>query len=148
MLKRVLFLVLAFLGLFGTWVAVKSASGATVCVTFTAPADYVAANDTTKYRVAAYEFYVKTSPFDSTNWQTATVATGFTTVTPKAPGVNEVLCNLTGLSFSTKYWIAMRSRDGALDSLGAPAYNWSKLSNVITKYTQDLISPSSVTDLR
>lgn len=140
-MKTTLFLLFAVGAIFliilsGSCVKVESATGATICVTFTAPADSLYHGGPV-VAAASYEFYYATHPLDSTNWQTATKV--IDPVIPLAPGSHELRCTITGLAFSTQYWVLQIGRgQNGLASLP---------SNVITVITNNMILVNRVTDL-
>jgi hypothetical protein len=81
-------------------------------------------DDSTIGTAAEYDVRYSTSPIDESNWNLATQAAG--EPTPKTAGSAESFL-ITGLEPVTTYYIAVKSRD--------EAYNWSLISNVISKTT-------------
>lgn len=134
-----------FLGI--SWIS--GASGASVTLTWTAPRDLKFEGDTVSdstRTVAAYDLRFDTAAIDSLSWPRATVV-NMSSFKPGAPGHAETF-TVTGLQFSRRYFFALKSRDAVLDSTGAPAYNWSPISNNAIKFTLDRVSPLRVFDLR
>ena len=88
-------------------------------LTWTAPGD-----DGNIGTAAEYDIRYSTSPINESNWAQATPANG--EPNPKAAGTTQWF-TVTGLQASTLYYMAIKTRD--------EAYNWSSLSNVVSKST-------------
>lgn len=96
------------------------AQGWSISVTWTAPGDDGSVGTATEYDIR-----YSTSPVNDANWYQAFQAVG----EPPPRSSNQADSFLiTGLQALTTYFIAMKTRD--------EAYNWSALSNVISKTTR------------
>ncbi|HKQ58151.1 MAG TPA: S8 family serine peptidase [Candidatus Eisenbacteria bacterium] len=107
-----------------------SSSTTTITVGWTTPADAGAGP------VAGYELRSATFPLDATNFQLGTPAS--LVPAPEAPGT-PVEAVITDLTESTRYYVAMRSRDAG--------WNQSPLSNLVQVATARE-APARITDLR
>lgn len=89
-------------------------------------------------RATTYDLRYATTTINSSNWNTATRATG--EPTPKQSGQNESFL-LTGLAPDTRYYFALK--------VGDEVPNWSGLSNIPTGRTlsNDTTAPGRVTNL-
>ncbi len=84
----------------------------------------------------AYDVRYSTSPINSTNWASATQATG--EPAPTAAGTGQTF-KVNGLSRQTQYYFAAKLAD--------EAGNVSALSNVLNVTTPDTKAPAAITDL-
>jgi len=100
-------------------VTASAASDWTILVTWTAPGDDGNVGTATEYDVRYATFAI-----NEANWNSATQASG--EPPPKSAGSADSFA-ITGLAPLTTYYIGMKTRD--------EAYNWSPLSNVISKTT-------------
>lgn len=111
--------------------SVTSVTGTSIAARWTAPGD-----DGNTGTATRYEIRYSTSVITSSNWSSATLASG--APTPAAAGTSQTY-TLNGLAGSRTYYIAMK----AFDEVG----NASTLSNVVNGTTTDVIPPAAVRDL-
>jgi len=109
-----------------------------VVLTWTATGD-----DDTVGTAAAYDLRESSIPIDSSNFEQCRRILNMPV--PKAFGSKESY-TVTGLSAGW-HWFAIKARDNAVDSLGNPAYNWSKMSNVARKWIFKRSAPRAIDDL-
>src|SRR5258706_602886 len=109
----------------------QTAADSTVVLHWTAPGD-----DGTTGPATSYDVRYSTTAITSSNWSTATQASGEPT-----PGAAGTIQNFTisGLAGSRTYYVAVR----AMDEVG----NIAALSNVVNGTTLDNIAPAAVRDL-
>jgi len=93
-----------------------------VRLTWTAPGD-----DSLSGTATAYDLRMSTSPIDAGNFGAAAAVTGLPT--PLAAGTSQNK-TITGLTPSTGYWFALKTRDDA--------GNWSGISNIVQATTLDV----------
>lgn len=110
---------------------VTGTTGTSMSVRWNAPGD-----DGASGTAQTYDIRYSTSAITTSNWGSATQATG--EPTPAAAGTQQTF-TITGLTPSRTYYVAMR----AIDNAG----NVSGLSNVPSGTTQDTIAPAPVHDL-
>ena len=111
--------------------SVTAVTGTSIAVRWTAPGD-----DGNTGTATRYEIRYSTSAITSSNWSSATLATG--APVPAVAGTVQTY-TLPGLNGSRTYYIAMK----AFDEVG----NTSPLSNVVNGITTDVIPPAAVRDL-
>lgn len=114
-----------------TDLAVTGTTGTSMSIRWTAPGD-----DGTSGTASSYDVRYSTSAITSSNWGSASQATG--EPAPAAAGTQQTF-TINGLTPSRTYYVAIR----ATDSSG----NVSALSNVPTGTTADTIAPAPVRDL-
>lgn len=100
-------------------VSANPAADWTILVRWTAPGD-----DGNVGTATEYDLRYATFPITNANWNTATQAVG--EPSPRSAGGVDSFA-ITGLAPLTTYYIAVKTRD--------EAYNWSPLSNVVSKTT-------------
>lgn len=111
--------------------SVTGATGSSLSLRWTAPGD-----DGTSGTATSYDIRYSTSAITSSNWNSATQASG--EPTPAAAGTVQTF-TLNGLQGSRTYYVAIRT----LDNGG----NLSALSNVVSGTTTDTIAPATIQDL-
>ena len=114
-----------------TTLAVTGTTGNSISVRWTATG-----NDGNTGTAASYDIRYSTSAITSSNWNSATQATG--EPAPAVAGTQQTY-TLSGLSGSQTYYIAIRATDGS--------GNVSLLSNVVNGTTSDTVAPAPVRDL-
>lgn len=100
-----------------------------VRLTWTAPGD-----DSLSGTASAYDLRMSTSPIDAGNFGSGIVVTGMPTPLVSGTGQSKTV---TGLTPSTDYWFALKTRDDA--------GNWSLLSNLVhatTLASSDFVRPA------
>jgi hypothetical protein len=110
---------------------VTGTTGTSMSLRWTAPGD-----DGAVGTAAFYDVRYSTSPINTSNWGSASLATG--EPTPAAAGTLQTL-TINGLTPSRTYYVAIRATDGS--------GNVSGLSNVPTGTTPDTVAPAPVHDL-
>ena len=114
---------------FGAAPVLAVSTPTSVTLAWTAPGD-----DGTVGTAAAYDVRVSTAPIDAGNFAQANAVTG--APAPLVAGSAQSML-VSGLSPSTTYWFAIRTRDGA--------NNWSGVSNIVqwtTPASADTIRPA------
>lgn len=111
--------------------SVTSVTGNSIAIRWTAPGD-----DGATGTAKTYDIRYSTSPITTSNWSSATQASG--EPAPAAAGTVQSY-TLGGLAGSQTYYIAVRTTDDA--------GNVSALSNVVNGTTTDVIPPAAVRDL-
>jgi hypothetical protein len=111
--------------------SVTGASGNSLSLRWTAPGD-----DGTTGTATSYDIRYSTSTITSSNWNSASQASG--EPTPASAGTVQTF-TLSGLQGSRTYYVAIRT----LDNGG----NLAALSNVVNGTTTDTVAPSTVQDL-
>lgn len=111
--------------------AVTGTTGTSISVRWTAPGD-----DGNTGTATAYDIRYSTSPITTSNWSSATQASG--EPLPTAAGTSQSF-TLTGLAGGRTYYIAMKAND--------ERGNVSGLSNVASGTTRDVTPPAAVRDL-
>jgi chitodextrinase len=114
-------------------VAISQVSDETLLLTWTAPGD-----DAILGQAAAYDLRVSSFPITALNFDAATTVAMLQTPVPAGETQRFVV---TGLSASTRYYFALKTRD--------EASNWSLISNVPTTTTRefDSVPPAAIEDL-
>jgi len=110
---------------------VTGTTGTSMSLRWTAPG-----NDGTVGTAASYDIRYSTSPITTSNWASATQATG--EPAPAAAGTQQTF-TVSGLTPSRTYYVAIRATDGSGNVGG--------ISNVPTATTPDTIAPAPVHDL-
>jgi len=82
--------------------------------------------------------YGKNSLADSTAFLSATQVPGCTALIPLPAGTSESWTTTINLECNQTYYFAMR--------VGDEIINWSPISNVIFKTTQDCVAPAAIID--
>jgi hypothetical protein len=111
--------------------AVTGSTGTSLALRWTAPGD-----DGSTGTASSYDIRYSTAPITTTNWNSATQATG--EPAPLAGGTVQTY-TLNGLSGSQTYYVAVRATDDR-GNMGA-------LSNVPSGTTADTVPPAPVRDL-
>jgi fibronectin type III domain protein len=114
-----------------TTLALQSVTGTSITVRWNAPGD-----DGTTGTATSYDIRYSTTAITSSNWATATQATG--EPAPLVAGTQQTF-TVSGLSGSRTYYIAIKATDDA--------GNISALSNVLSATTSDTVPPAAVRDL-
>jgi hypothetical protein len=114
-----------------TTLAVTGTTGNSIAVRWTSPGD-----DGTTGTAASYDIRYSTSAITSSNWGSATQATG--EPAPAVAGTQQSF-NITGLNGSQTYYVAIKTTD--------ERGNVSLLSNVVSGTTLDTVPPAPVRDL-
>ena len=110
---------------------VTGTTGTTMSLRWTAPG-----NDGTVGTAASYDIRYSTSPITTSNWSSATQATG--EPAPAVAGTQQTF-TVSGLTPSRTYYVAIRATDSSGNVAG--------ISNVPTATTLDTIPPAPVHDL-
>lgn len=116
-----------------TNLAAGNASTTTLTLTWTAPGD-----DNNVGTATAYDLRYSTAAITEANFASSTVVTSLPT--PQIAGASETKI-VTGLTASTTYYFALKTRDNATTT------NWSTLSNVASATTLALPAPTPTADL-
>jgi len=114
-----------------TTLAVTGTTASSIALRWTATG-----NNGTTGTATSYDIRYSTSPITSTNWGSASQATG--EPAPAVAGTQQVF-TLSGLAGSQTYYVAIRASDGS--------GNQSTLSNVVSGTTTDSVAPAAVRDL-
>ncbi|HEY6573241.1 MAG TPA: fibronectin type III domain-containing protein [Candidatus Eisenbacteria bacterium] len=114
-----------------TTLAITGTTGSSIALRWTATG-----NNGTTGTASTYDIRYSTSPITSTNWGSASQATG--EPAPAVAGTQQVF-TLSGLPGSQTYYVAIRASDGS--------GNQSALSNVVSGTTADSVAPAAVRDL-
>ncbi len=113
-----------------TNLAATNPTASAITLTWIAPGD-----DGNTGTASQYDIRYSTSQITSSNWNSASQATG--EPTPRAAGSSETFA-VTGLSPNTTYYFALKAGDEVL--------NWSLLSNLVSATTTGILSQEFVLD--
>jgi hypothetical protein len=114
-----------------TTLAITATTGSSLALRWNAPG-----NNGSTGTATSYDIRYSTSPITTSNWTSATQASG--EPAPAVAGTQQTY-TLTGLAGSQAYYVAIKASDGS-GNVGA-------LSNVVNGTTTDTVAPAAVRDL-